>query len=357
METKNFYLGIIVVCPLLWTSQAEAVEILYAPSSCDPASLTLTAQNKGSTAQTLGLQTASGLNVKLSFYTVPAQGSLNIKGSDFLAAASGFSLRMGAPDSLALSLQCGSDHAVAVQNLTSPEVDHWLPVGSSQLQLSVMNLFLQSNNVHLQFYDENSHIIGEQSLPLTNYYETQTLQLAVPVGARRLHISATDRVSTTVVAEGLLGVQQSPAFIFAPMVLSPPSNQVYFLVSNKAPATIESFVVGISDPTLIAAARDQVAHPTESKILAGSISVGDGGFNRAFASPDKSPYTWSVSKVSSFGDFGSNDCDGDPDSVELMLNQRMQEGGRICFWQFHISRELSLEEVAQGELRSTLTQP
>lgn len=343
--------------PLLWTFNAEALEILYAPASCDPASLTLSLQNSSAQPQTVSIQTPMGLDLKTAYFSVPAQGLLELKGSSFLPVPTGFSLRLQSSTVVKAQVHCGSDSPLNLQAMTSQEVDHWLPLGSSDLQLNVMNLFLQSNIVHLQFYDEKSQIVGEKNFSIQNYYETQSLKLAVPEGARRVHLSATARISSQVVANSILGAQQSPAFILAPVALAPASDKIYFLVSNKAPATVESFVIALSDPTLIATARDQVTHPGQSKIVAASIALGNGGFNRAFAAQDKSPYTWSVGQVSSFGDFGSNDCDGDPDAVELFLNQRLKEGGRICFWQFHVVRELSLAEVTRGELKRVPIQP
>ncbi len=69
-----------------------------------------------------------------------------------------------------------------------------------------------------------------------------------------------------------------------------------------------------------------------------------------FFQKDKSPYSWSVNRVDAFADFAHIDCDGSPDITEERLMQKLNEGGRICFWRYRVVRELKAEEVSSGKL-------
>lgn len=113
----------------------------------------------------------------------------------------------------------------------------------------------------------------------------------------------------------------------------------YFeLVSNQDEA--DTMIVKIENPTLIAKARELISLPRHEKILIGDIELGSGGFNFNRASGKSHPWSWHVSRVTSFSDFASTACNGLPQFVEDRVRSWVKDPGRICFWTYRIKREI-----------------
>jgi hypothetical protein len=145
--------------------------------------------------------------------------------------------------------------------------------------------------------------------------------------------------------------RQSPPLAMTAATLQPDSNKKYFLVSAKGQSPNGSFVIALDDEEKFRTAREQINNPQLEKIVVARIALGNSQHNRAFNSRDKSPYSWNVTDVDAFADFAHIDCDGSPDLIEERLQQRLSEGGRICFWRYRVVRELSLPEVSTGILK------
>lgn len=106
----------------------------------------------------------------------------------------------------------------------------------------------------------------------------------------------------------------------------------------------QSFAVEITDPRLQAAARQQIADPqaVTPHLLIAKIALGPDGINQDFSSPFSAPWSWHVEKVFRFADFGSIDCDGNPNLIEkASLWWLAAKGGTICFWDYKVVRELT----------------
>lgn len=108
----------------------------------------------------------------------------------------------------------------------------------------------------------------------------------------------------------------------------------------------ESFIVALNDAQLIAEAREMLASGTPTpKILIAEIGPQQEGFNRNLRSSSHSLWSWQPTKVLGFADFASIKCDGTPRFVELLLKEWTQSKTRICFWNFHVIKEVRAEEL------------
>jgi hypothetical protein len=114
-------------------------------------------------------------------------------------------------------------------------------------------------------------------------------------------------------------------------------NSGYFLVA--AGGSSDSFVVKLDDPALIQSARDQIKNPKQARTLIANIQFGSSGFNQDLVSSYKSAWSWSVSKVISFGD-SDRSCDGTPTFVENYLESWIAAKKPICFSNYKIMKEL-----------------
>lgn len=115
----------------------------------------------------------------------------------------------------------------------------------------------------------------------------------------------------------------------------------YFEVSNSKSS--ESFVIKLTDRTLIEKARNAIAEKKKLLVVA-DIRHGHGEFNRDFADSVKTPWSWHAEKVLDLNDFASIDCDGSPSLTERFFNED-EDTKRICFWQYYVTREVQISEV------------
>ncbi len=134
----------------------------------------------------------------------------------------------------------------------------------------------------------------------------------------------------------------------------PADGTVYFLVSETGEAVHQdSFVLPLTKPEDIAAARAIVADRAKgldtSKIVLASIAkgLGDGTYvNRDFFAGSRT-WSWYIAEFLGFPDMTVEIYDGWPGYVEENLDEwiRITEG-RIGFWSYTVTRELTAAEVA-----------
>ena len=78
---------------------------------------------------------------------------------------------------------------------------------------------------------------------------------------------------------------------------------VYFLVSERIPPQIESCIVPVTDPRLIAEARQQLELPQgERRSLNVRIALGKDWINRNYVAPGAPAWSWHVSEFPGFAD-------------------------------------------------------
>lgn len=123
---------------------------------------------------------------------------------------------------------------------------------------------------------------------------------------------------------------------------TPATKTALFEVTNLDKS--ESFIIELSSAKLIQEARVQAADPNAfvSRLLVAEVSEGHRGINQDLRSRLKAPWSWHVSQVYRFADFGSIDCDGSPSLIEKTFPWwKAAKGGLICFWGYKINRELT----------------
>ena len=143
----------------------------------------------------------------------------------------------------------------------------------------------------------------------------------------------------------------SPASENGIAILPTPAGSTYFRLSNGSQEP--SYIISTADPLFISQGRQQIQDPLAflPRILIGTLSPGDGGFNRDFSSPLRTPWSWHVNKILRFAEVASQMCDGSPELVEDHLGQWLNQPGMICFWNYRIIEELSPTQVSTGSYR------
>ena len=131
-----------------------------------------------------------------------------------------------------------------------------------------------------------------------------------------------------------------------PAFLNPIKEDVYpikatrFLLTNSSKT--QSYVVELSDPLMIAQARQQIANPNtyQARILFAEISDGPNGTNQDLSNWGQGSWSWHVSRPIKFGELASQSCDGSPEFIEDFLAAWLQSGSIICFWGYKVTEEL-----------------
>jgi len=121
---------------------------------------------------------------------------------------------------------------------------------------------------------------------------------------------------------------------------------VHVAFEMRAQNGMHSFVFQTSDPNLISQARQQLSGATRAQILWADVAWGSGEVNQDLASPWLTPWSWHVTLVNGFREFGAQSCNGDAASVEDHLLQWTSTHRTICFWGYQIHRELPIETTA-----------
>ncbi|WP_374028703.1 hypothetical protein [Bdellovibrio bacteriovorus] len=335
----------------LSTTPSAASDVVYAPAFCEPSALTVFVKNKTSEAQRLWTQVRFGSEIQELHHDLDPKSTIKIRGTEFLPAKMAFSLKAWSKNSLQITASCDEGGSTPLSDVTSPAQSHALPSGVQAVKIHVLNLFLKSQTVHLKAFNRYGLVVDEKTVSLNNYYDTETLKWSFKTDVSRIEIAGPERFHSLLFYDSFGTEKPSPAMALKPVELAPAVQNKYFLVSTKDPRPEEAFVVAISDTEMIEIAREQIRNPALEKIIVAGIELGSGGYNRAFLSRDKSPYSWSVNRVDAFADFAHIDCDGSPDLTEERLLQKLEAGGRICFWRYRVVRELTASEVATGKLK------
>ncbi|MFS4459800.1 hypothetical protein [Bdellovibrio sp. HCB2-146] len=327
-----------------------AAEVFHSPSLCEPEKQVLVMQNLTRTPQRAWTQVRLEGYVDEIQWDVKPQEKLEIKSSEFLSEMKYFSVKPLNNQAFRFTVKCTEGLTWTLTSSTSPQVSHYVPSQARSFKIYLQNLFLQSQKVTLRAFDKAQNVVAEKEITIEKSYDTESLKWNLSSDVSRIDVVGTERLHSDVFYIQNNQEIQSPG-LSQVAKLSPSSDKVYFLVSTKSAAADEAFVIALDEPSKIATAREQIQNPLLEKIIVAGIELGNGGFNRAFKARDKAPYSWSVSRVDAFADFAHIDCDGSPDLTEERLEQKLSEGGRICFWRYRVIRELSPEEVRSGKLK------
>lgn len=335
---------------LSFSSSSFAFDVRYAPAYCEPHALTLVIKNKTFEPQRVWTQLHLTDELQETFYEIGPKTELKIKGTDFLPSRMGFSIKSLVRNTLEIKTLCTESANIPLSALTSPQVSHWFPISVKTVKVHLLNLFLKSHSVQLRAFNKLGAEVDKKEIQLEKYYDTHSFKWSFPEDISRVDVVGQERLHSLILFDFQDEEKLSPAVALKPVTLPTDTSKTYFLVSTKNSNPEEAFVIALDDPQTIATAREQIKNPDLEKIVVAGIELGNGGFNRAFLSRDKSPYSWSVSRVDAFADFAHIDCDGSPDLTEERLKQKLNEGGSICFWRYRVVKELTPQEVASGKL-------
>lgn len=100
------------------------------------------------------------------------------------------------------------------------------------------------------------------------------------------------------------------------------------------PSHSEHFFAATSDPSVIAAARAELALPLDQRMLHmhGDIEAGDGGVN--------APWSWHFVDGSwTLAEISAEVCDGWPSYIEENLDEWLKSPGYFCPWSSRVLAE------------------
>ncbi len=212
----------------------------------------------------------------------------------------------------------------------------------SENKIWLQNLFAGENTTTIEYLDQNGKTVSSETIIL-NSFEQKNFKTSWPNSHwHSLKISAEQRWTSF----SLFSKGARPAQSVRPQPTTIDLNAAYFEVAPRD-GEGDSFVARISDSAMVARARELVAHPEYEKIVFAKIEKGHQGYNRNFKKTEKSFWSWSISEVTNFADIGSTACNGMPQIVEDDVDLWVQNPGRICFWNYRIKREISIQEMTQ----------
>jgi hypothetical protein len=343
----DFHRGIFIMSLLLTASPLRA-EILYAPQPCRPKELELQVTSESKADATFWLQTRREGIVKEVSIDVPAKSSLSLQGPDIVEFGEALSLKVENSD-LQFVFHCGGK--ISLSPRTSPKSEFSLPRQATQsggkIRLLVQNLHpVKAQNLRVSVLGKNRKVLQTLDLKSADSYQTTEAALVLPSQASIVAIEGEGRLSTRLIDS--LGMEISVDQNTSPVRVPASEKNAYFLFENDEKS--ESFVVPLSDAALIAEAREIIRQGVWKTVFADIEPALELGPNRNFAAEDRSPWSWKVKTVSGFGDIGHISCDGSPMLVEDRFQEWMGSGGNICFWSYHLKREISPEDAALGRL-------
>lgn len=267
--------------------------------------------------------------------------------SDFSIQASSFDNRFtlmhfGSPQKISAVFNCEKTHLTSKAESFEGGVMTYTQSDLSENKIWLQNLYSGENTVLIEYINALGKTISSEMVYLKSF-EQKNYKTYVPENLwQSLKISADQRwTSYSMVASGA----RLPESVW-PQISTADPDAAYFEVGPRVGAG-DTFIIRIYDATLIARARELVQHPEYEKIVFAKIEKGHQGFNRNFNKPEKSFWSWSVTEVTNFADFGSTACEGAPQLVEDDVDQWVQNPGRICFWSYRIKKELSSQEITQ----------
>jgi hypothetical protein len=220
---------------------------------------------------------------------------------------------------------------------------------TSEPLLWVQNIFSGQNNIQLELLNAQFKSVGRIQLQLqpNEYKKINSHTFGTENSSWSfIRVRSSEKYTAFSLTDGGLS---SPVMI-EPVKTEVSSAPAYFLVGSRG-SDEDNFIVPISNPQLIAEARQLVAHPQREKILFATVQKNHHGVNRNWSKTEKSFWSWSVNEVTSFGDLGSTSCNGTPQFVEDRASAWVEYVGRICFWSYRVKKELTPAEVASGKSR------
>ncbi len=210
----------------------------------------------------------------------------------------------------------------------------------------IQNLNPKPQSVMIRFLTSKNKLLATQTIQLASHLKTTDFKFWAQ-GAK-LEVVAEGRISVIVQENEAGKMTLLKELAAAPVQVTVDPAAVYFLLSNDQRS--DSFIVKLEDPVLIAKARNNISRGLYQLMVA-TISYASQSENRSLVSPDSTPFSWRVDHVSNFNDFADISCDASPQNVQEKIFDWLANK-RICFWSYHLTKELSPREVQFGQLSS-----
>lgn len=329
----------LLLCLPLCLPLPVLAESLYFPSLTGTASLRL--NNPTNTEKLAWIQIKSQSTLEEVPLRLPAKESLILHESDFLKEGLEYSIKIQSPQIMVFrDLESGG--SMKGSNQTNPSVRFFVPRVFGSLTLAVLNQSYASQKIWLHYFNRRHQLLGSEVIQSRNYFQTSIHPLKAPLDTNSLELEGMGRLQARLLNQNRWqeGLEMGPVRVEAP------ESQTYFLVSNRDLS--DSYVIALTDASTIQRAREVIQSKRELIVFA-KIAPTEKSWNRPLTGNSRVPWSWKVTEVTNFADFGSIACDGSPSQVEENLPQWMNQG-RICFWSFRLLRELTAKEVSQGRL-------
>jgi hypothetical protein len=336
----NIYIYIFIFTYFIISSKIEA-KILYWPDFCSNGTLHVT--NTGSNEKFVWLQKFDDQLQSETELAVSAQSTLNFHVEKTHDTERNSLLYFDNTSELKARFTCLNEGHTT--SLFDGGLLTYKRSSSNHHKLWLQNIYSDMNDVKVKILDKKTQLIKEMSFSL-NKSETKAISLDTFSNWQNIQISSLHKFSSFL----LNGNGSEKPSNSEPIKTEIDSKASYFLVGSRS-GEDDTFVVKISDEKLIAQARQLIKNPSSEKIVFAQIKKDHQGFNRNFNNPSKSLWSWSTSEVTSFGDFGSTSCNGHPQTIEDRVDSWVEYPGRICFWDYRLKKELTIEEVQTGKLK------
>lgn len=314
-------------------------KVIYWPDSCQSGELKIA--NAGSNTVSVWLQKFGPYLESETEYIVNSQQTKSIK-IENLGDKNRFSLFAMSTEKLKVTYDCGGITYPTSEVDSGQQIFKRPESGSSKV--FVRNLFPGPNTVKVEILNSEMQVIKSSDLNL-EIAEVSIRKLTEVANWSYLKVFSSQKFSSFLIGDNIV---KSPDQTL-PYEVQAEQNAHYFLVGPRS-GTGDNFVVTISSPEVIAKARELIKNPSIEKIVLGRIQKNHSGYNRNFDSAIGSFWSWSVTDVTGFGDFGSTSCNGNPQMVEDRVDAWLEDPGQICFWSYRIKRELTKEEISSGTL-------
>lgn len=314
-------------------------KVIYWPESCSSGDLKVS--NDGSSAVSVWLQKFGPYLESETEYLVESRQTVSIK-IENPGNSKRHSLLTISSENLKVTYDCGGELYPSSEHDNGKQLFKKHDSGSNKI--FVRNLYPGINTVKVEILNSEMNVVETTELKL-KIAEVSIRKLTEIVNWTFLKVSSSQKFSSFLIGENST---KAPDRSF-PFEVPAEQNAHYFLVGPRT-GSGDNFVVNIKTPELVEKARQLIKNPTIEKIVLGRVQKNHSGFNRNFTSTNGSFWSWSVSDVTGFGDFGSTSCNGHPQMLEDRVDAWLDNPGQICFWSYRLKRELTNDEVASGQL-------
>lgn len=321
-------------------SKIEA-KVLYWPDFCNTGTLHVT--NIGSKEKFVWLQKFDDQLQSETELSVNAQSTLNVHIEKTHDTERNSLLYYDNTSELKARFTCNNEGHIT--SLFDGGLLTYKRTSSNHHKIWLQNIYSDINDIKIKILDKQTQLIKELSFSL-NKSETKAISLDIYSTWQNIQISSLHKFSSFL----LSGNGSEKPANSEPVKTEIDNKANYFLVGSRS-GEDDTFVVKITDEKLVTQARHLIKNPSTEKIVFAQIKKDHQGFNRNFNNPSKSLWSWSPSEVTSFGDFGSTSCNGHPQIVEDRVDSWVEYPARICFWDYRLKKELSIEEVQTGKLK------